>query len=108
MWYSFPCIRIPNHMAIECANWYYNGLSHPTEVKYFTRYGKNDDLLFRAFLERNYMSNEVMLVNPNLVDHVDWLIGGSIINKQRDKIIRSIYWEEEKLVEDLKNCLTIV
>lgn len=105
MWYSFPCIRIPNKLAVECAEWYYNGLTHPTEVKYFTRNNKNDDLLFKAFLERFYMKENVILVTPNLVDHVDWLIGGSIINKQRDKIIRALYWEEPELVTELERQL---
>lgn len=102
MWYSFPCIRIPNKFAIECATWYYDGLSHPTEIKYFMRSNKNDDLIFRGFLERFYPNENVILVTPNLVEHVDWLIGGSIVNKQRgDKIIKAVYWEEPELVEEL-------
>ena len=105
MWYSFPCIRIPNKLAVECAEWYYTGLTHPTEIKYFARNNKNDDLLFKAFLERFYMKENVILVTPNLVDHVDWLIGGSIINKQRDKIIRALYWEESELVTELERQL---
>lgn len=109
MWYSFPCIRIPNRLAIECADWYYNGLSHPTEVKFFMRNGKNDDLIFRAFLERHYPGMSVMLVKPNLVNHIDYLIGGSTINagRRRGKIITAEYWDKPELIEDLKKQLKI-
>ena len=109
MWYSFPCIRIPNRLAIECADWYYNGLSHPTEVKFFMRNGKNDDLIFRAFLERHYPSMSVTLVKPNLVNHIDYLIGGSTINAERrkGKIVVAEYWEEQQLIDDLAKRLKI-
>ncbi len=109
MWYSFPCIRIPNRLAIECADWYYNGLSHPTEVKFFMRNGKNDDLIFRAFLERHYPSMSVTLVKPNLVNHIDYLIGGSIINAERrkGKIVTAEYWDEPELIDDLAKQLKI-
>lgn len=105
MWYSFPCIRIPNKIATECATWFFNNWETNFEVKHIAKAKKNDDLLFRYFLERHYMSENVILVNPNLVNHVDYLIGGSLINKQRDKVIKSIYWEEDDLVEKLKNAL---
>lgn len=109
MWYSFPCIRIPNKLAIECADWVFNGLSHPTEVKFFMRNGKNDDLVFRAFLERHYPSMSVTLVKPNLVNHIDYLIGGSTINAERrkSKIITAEYWDEPELIDDLETQLKI-
>lgn len=107
MWYSFPCIRIPNKLAIECADWFFNGALHPTEVKFFMRNGKNDDLIFKAFLERNYPHLSAMLVCPNLVNHIDYLIGGSTINAERrkGKIITAKYWDEPELIDDLEKQL---
>lgn len=105
MWFSFPCIRIPNKIASDCSKWFYKNVETNFEIKYIANKKKNDDLLFRYFLERYYINENVILVNPNLVDHIDYLIGGSKVNKQRDKIIRSYYWEENYLVENLKNAL---
>ena len=44
-------------------------------------------------------------VVPNLVEHVDFIIGGSIVNKERAKKeveSRSAYFEDRDLVERLK------
>lgn len=106
MWYSFPCIRIPNKFAYECARWYYTELEKGNaEIEYFARKNKNDDLIFKAFLERHYIEEHAILVTPNLVDHVDYLIGGSTVNKQRGKIVKSKYFTEPELVEKLKEVL---
>lgn len=103
MWYSFPCIRIPNSIAREFAEWFNRELvKNNVEIKHMANRKKNDDLLFKYFLERHHMSVNAILVNPNLVDHVDYIIGGSIVNKQRDKIIKSLYFDEPELVEELK------
>lgn len=107
IWYSFPCIRIPNMIAEHFSVWFNSYLQDDKRFEMWIRKKKNDDLLFRYFLDNYYKNIEALNLAPNLVEHVDWLIGGSIINAHRGEIIRSIYWEEEKLVEDLKNCLTI-
>jgi hypothetical protein len=105
MWYSFPCIRIPNNIALEFVEWFNKGKEFNFELKHMANRNKNDDLLFKYFLERYHMSANVILVNPNLVDHVDYLIGGSTVNQQRDKIVRSLYFEDLDLVDCLKESL---
>jgi hypothetical protein len=42
-------------------------------------------------------------LNPCLVDHVDYLLGGSIANHDRfEKKVRAKFWEDEDLVKDLE------
>ena len=103
IWYSFPCIRIPNMILKHFVIWFYSYLQHDKRFEMWLRKKKNDDLLFRYFIDSYYKNIEAINVAPNLVEHIDWLIGGSLVNKIRgDEIIRSIYWEEENLVEELK------
>jgi len=50
----------------------------------------------------------VLNLAPNLVNHIDHLLGGSLINKDRGRgpeYIMSRYWEEPELIEDIKNIL---
>ena len=66
---------------------------------------KHDDLLFRYFLDHYYKSLEAFNLAPNLVEHVDWLLGGSIVNQYREKDASSLYWEDEELVIELQRNL---
>lgn len=102
IWYSFPCIRIPNNILKHFKIWFYSYLQNDNRFKMWLRSKKHEDLLFRYFLDNYYKEIEATNLVPNLVEHVDWLIGGSLVNVQRDKIIRSLYWEDEELVTKLK------
>ena len=45
---------------------------------------------------------------PNMVNHIDHLIGGSLINQGRNKpneFLMSKYWEEPELLDDIEKRL---
>lgn len=109
MWYSFPCIRIPNKVAIGFATWYYKYIKHNPIYKHLVKTKKHDDVFFRMYIEDYYndKEDEIKITNasPNLVEHVDWLIGGSTINLHRDDTVRALYFDDDELVEGLKNVL---
>lgn len=105
IWFSFPCIRIPNSILRHFSVWFYSYLRDDNRFKMWIRSKKNEDLLFRYFIDNYYKELTATNVAPNLVEHIDWLIGGSLVNKQRDEIVRSLYWTEEDVVEKLKNLL---
>lgn len=105
-WYSFPCIRIPNSIAKQCGKFYYNSVIHNPEYRVWIHSKKYDDSIFKIFLEMYYPEMKVFNVIPNLVNHIDYLIGGSIINSVRnDKIIASLFWDENNLIEALRTNL---
>ena len=104
LWYSFQCIRIPDKVAGECANWFFTDVKFRRDYKYTSRIqaNKHDDDFFLYFLEEKYPKHEVENLKPNIVDHIDYLIGGTLINSARQKTMyRAAYWEDEDLVEKL-------
>lgn len=104
LWYSFQCIRIPDDIAGECANWFFRDAKHRRDYKYSSRVkaNKHDDDFFLYFLQEKYPKKEIVNIAPNIVDHIDYLIGGTLINQAREKsIYRAAYWEDEDLVERL-------
>ncbi len=108
LWYSFPCIRIPDEIAGECARWFFDKAIRREQWKQKIEQRKGDDWFFRNFLLESYPDMRVLQPKPNLVEHVDWLIGGTTINKQRSqKQTRAEYFQDadlvEKLEEQLKN-----
>lgn len=103
MWWSFPCIRIPNKYARECAKWYYNTAKYSRKYLKWVRAKKFDDAVFKEFLELYYPYEQVLNLTPNLVDHVDYLIGGTTINHIRlEKQTRSAYFKDLDLIEKLE------
>lgn len=101
MFNSFPCIRIPNETAAEFVEWFKTDASKREEYQNWVRSGIHDDGFWHDFYEEQHPHDFVYNIAPNLVEHVDWLIGGSKANVWRGYICRSSYWEDEYLVNNL-------
>ena len=83
LWHSFQCIYIPNRIAKEFAAWIRAGLwieSPNQDLPAIIRANKGDDTLFREFLFCRYPGETCYNFKPNLVEHIDWLIGGSTLS----------------------------
>lgn len=102
MWFSFLCIRIPNNIATDCAEWIrHYMIGNPVYAEWWED-GKNDDMLFRKYLEQYHKDIKALNLNPNIVDHIDYLIGGTVNSSKRIRQIRSKHWTDEYLVDELK------
>lgn len=102
MWWSFPCIRIPNDIARDCAQWTQNYIiGNPIYREWWER-GQSDDKIFRQFVFDNYKKQRAINLDPNIVEHVDYLIGGTVTSSKRKvKLCRSECWNDEDLVKEL-------
>lgn len=108
LWYSFQCIRIPDELAAECAYWFYSDARKRTESKYRNRIlrNKHDDDFFQFFLFEKHPDMMIRNLKPNITEHVDYMIGGSLINGERKrKINRVAYWEDDDLIRKLEDDL---
>lgn len=101
LWNGFPCVHIPDDYAHEFAAWLTEA-KHTSWQDIMIRMGHGDDYLFHEFFETVHGTEMGYNVGPNLVDHIDWLIGGSVVNEWRGYICRSDLWEDEALVDELK------
>ena len=73
MWLSFPCIRIPDVLARSCAF----SFNHCAGYEKWKQTNRGDDMVFRTFLKKSCPSAPYINAKPNLVDHVDYLLGWS-------------------------------
>lgn len=106
MWWSFPCIYIPNHMARECASWFYNFAKDDPKYVLWAIQKQYDDYFFREFLKSTYPDKKILNLSPNLVDHIDYLIGGTTLKVvKKDKILRSASFLDTYLVDELSDRL---
>lgn len=104
MWFSFPCIRIPNMWARWCAEWVNKYIiGNPVYRQYWEK-GVNDDWCFRQYLKEFQRDCCALNIMPNLVDHVDYLLGGGSGGKRKEPV-RAQYWTDDDLVKELENAL---
>lgn len=104
MWFSFPCIRIPNKWARECGKWVQSDIiGNPVYKRYWEK-GVNDDWAFRLYLSTFHKDCVALNIMPNLVDHIDYLIGGGS-GGTRKKPCRSQYFTDGYLVDELEEQL---
>lgn len=104
MYMTFPCVFIPKRYTDEFKEWINNEI---TKIKHkdMIATGKCDDQLFYQYMIERHQFDEIYNCYDCLVDHVDYLLGGSSIN-DRDVIVRATYWYENdlniKLEEELR------
>lgn len=104
LWHSFQCIRIPDDMARDFVKWVETA-EHSSWVDIQIKRNQGDDFIFREYFQTVHGRETARNIAPNMVDHVDWLIGGSIVNQWRGHPARAELWEDEDLVEQLKTQL---
>ncbi len=104
LWKGFQCIRIPNYLIKECITWYYQDLmGNPAYDDYWST-GNNDDWIFRQYIKISKVDEPIINLAPNIVNHIDYLIGGSEICQREQRLI-SKYWEHDYLIDELKEKL---
>jgi len=106
MWFSFPCIRIPNKWARECSNWVLKYIIGNPVYERFWKDGVNDDWAFRTYLGQFHKDCVALNIMPCLVNHVDYLIGGGSGKRNRKHPVTAQYWTDNDLVEELEKCLS--
>lgn len=107
-WYSFPCCYIPNRYIDDFINWLEKEKYNAPYRKRYNK-GRYDDYFFYKFLQIEYPLDKMINLKPNLVDHVDYLLGYT--SGTRSKIpVRSEYFNDldlvEKLEKEIKNELS--
>ena len=100
LWHGFPCIRLPDEYAMEFAAWVETG-KHTFLADKRIRQGNGDDYLFHEYFRNHHRKDKARNIAPNLVEHVDWLLGGSVANARRVTQLRSALWPDQELVEQL-------
>ena len=103
MWWSFPCIRIPNEIARDCADWFNRVAKNEPKYLTWSAGKKYDDYFFKEYLKQFHYDEKVLNLTPNLVDHIDYLIGGTTVSRvQRSTQVRAKWFEDLDLVETLE------
>jgi len=103
MWFSFPCIRIPNDYAVSAAEWINDYIiGNPVYERYW-RKGVNDDWAFRTWLKEFHPDVCAINLTPNPVDHVDYLLGGGTGKVKRTEQVRAQYWVDKDVVRELED-----
>lgn len=108
LWFSFPCICIPNKYALEFVQWFHQTGSRIERFKNLLDHNKGDDSFFREFIAYKHHREYGFNLKPNIVQHIDYLIGGSIVNSDRRTVVKSFYWEQDELIRGLEKKLASV
>lgn len=85
---------IPNRIAAAFVDWFDSGEAQELFPEYVES-GKCDDSLFREYTMKYHPNLPAMNIFPNIVDHIDYLIGGTTINQQRVGKYRKAYWRDQ-------------
>lgn len=99
MFYSFPCIRIPNKTIKDFLVWLDDNQGD-TVIANTIKSGKEIDYLFRIYLDSHKMN--AYNFRPCLVEHIDEYLSGSIVHPNRQTLAKAVIFEDEKALDDLR------
>lgn len=102
MWFSFPCMRMPNHVADSFIKWFDAFCVGNKQYRMWIKANKYNDTFFHIYVEDYYNNVPILNLSPNIVDHIDFLLGGSTINQGRKEPIRALYFEDIDLIDELE------
>lgn len=102
-WNSYQCIRIKNQLSGMFHDWVYStDCLMQKKLKSWYDTGKMDDSFWREWLQQKYPDKSIINLAPALVEHIDVLIGGSVINDGRTKVVcRGCYWQDQEGLRNL-------
>lgn len=105
MWFSFPCIRIPNRIARGCAEYYRRVIVPDPQYAGWISAKRYDDTIFSVYMSFMQSREKVLNLVPNVVAHIDYLIGGTVCNAAT-KTVPETYFDEPERIEELKAMLS--
>ena len=100
MFYSFPCIGIPNYIAVHFTEWLEKNKDNPEYAKYIKE-NKFVDYLFKLYIGDNKQKLKIVNFRPCLVEHVDEYVGGSTINNKRPKPAKALDFHDDEAMNRL-------
>lgn len=103
--WTFPCIRIPNKVARDCGEFVLEQLVGNPVYANKMKNGDGDDWAFKLYADTFLKDKMFYNLKPSLVDHIDWLIGGSAVGTKRNEPTRARYFDDNDLIEDLERRL---
>lgn len=101
-WMSFQAIMIPNRYCAPFVEWFDTVVKKGDFFRKYYESNKADDFFFQRFLWEKYPNDKVLNLCPNIVEHVDGIIGDSYCNPQKIGRNVSKYWFENDLKNKLK------
>ena len=101
MVYSFPCMRIPNEVAKDFLKWFEAAREKDINILEKLPSGKFIDYFFKLYIGNNDKGIAIYNFFPNIVEHVDEYITGSLVNKQREKLAKAIQFDDDEALKDL-------
>ena len=82
----------------------YNSIGNFVYEKYW-KDGVNDDWAFRTYIQEFHKDELGLNLAPNLVNHIDYLLGGGSGKSKRKNPCVAQYWEDDDLVQELEKSL---
>lgn len=103
-WHSFQCVFIPNRYAKEFFEWFDYLDKNTFRLMPYTKKNSMDDTVFRIWSRQTHRDEPCWNVYPNIVDHIDYMLGGTVIHSRRPPYV-SAYWSDWQRLRNLNNAI---
>lgn len=101
IWLSFPCIYIKANITTAFLKWIENEILKKQRFLKYYNTNKMDDFIFCNFLQETRPVYYIYNSNDGIVEHIDYLLGGTSIKNKKHKNIKNLnyYFKENDLLK---------
>lgn len=107
-WNSFPCMYIPTRLSKGFFNWFYKVAIKEEFYADRIEEGRGDDYIFWAYIRREHTNTKCLNLAPNVADHIDFMIGGSVANSEREGTSRAVWFEDRNALDKVKEQISLI
>lgn len=107
LWWSQPCIMMSGKIMNDISDYFWTNVYTNENYILYLSHGICDDIIVNDYVGNLINSGiDIWQERPSLVEHIDYLIGGSLVNNKRPGITKAIDFPDPDLVEELKNYIS--
>lgn len=101
-WMSFPCVYIPNRHIHGFLDWFHAKCIVAGAWSKAVSENKYDDFFFWTYMKERHSNEPIYNIKPSLVQHIDYMLSGSVTNKHRHAKALAYYWPEKETEKELE------
>ena len=109
-WLSFQATQIPVRYCAGFIDWWEDEILRKNREARRRKENKHDDHFFWLYMTEVHPNDRILNIAPNIVQHIDYMLGGSVLDNETERrISKARYWREseaeERLSEQIKQFL---
>ena len=94
-WASLQCVYIPPKYVHAFLNWFLLDVVKRGKFNNYYKKNRHADFFFYRSVIEQFPNDNMLNITPCLVNHIDYMLGGSVITPEKKYLREAYYWHKK-------------